>query len=85
MHRERFESTTGTTLELMPGSSIFADDLDDVYTKVFHTVIQNQLHRLVRALDLHDNGEGWAVIRQHVMRYVPLAPTKEIWSGPLAD
>ena len=68
MHKEQFEQSTGRTLELLPGSSIFADSVDDVFAKVFHTTIQSHLHRMVRALDMHHDGSGWAIVRSHVER-----------------
>jgi hypothetical protein len=70
--RAQYARTTGHPLELLPGSSIDADGPEDVYGKVFHTVVQSHLHRLVRALGLHYNGAGWAIIREHVARSVPV-------------
>jgi len=66
---EMYKRTTGHAIDLKEGSTIVASSLDEVYIKVFHTTIQNHLHRLIRALDLHHDGSGWEIVRRHVWRY----------------
>lgn len=49
---------------ITPGHSILAETLDDVYTRMYHTVVHNHFQQLVRVLGLHYNGKGWEVVRK---------------------
>ncbi|KAF5366545.1 hypothetical protein D9758_008969 [Tetrapyrgos nigripes] len=49
---------------VIPGHSILAPDLEDVYARTYHTVIHNHLQQLIRVLGLHYNGKGWEVVRR---------------------
>ncbi|KAH9975944.1 hypothetical protein BGW80DRAFT_1457476 [Lactifluus volemus] len=51
------------TLNIHPGNSVATNTLDDVYTRMYHTMFHNHLQQLVRVLGLHYNGKGWEVIR----------------------
>ncbi|KAJ1840811.1 hypothetical protein LPJ73_006319, partial [Coemansia sp. RSA 2703] len=71
VHRETFTHSTGKTIDMLPDSCTDATELYEVYDLAYHTLVQCQLHRLVRALDLHYCGSGWAVVRQSFERRVP--------------
>ncbi|KAJ3170865.1 hypothetical protein HDU87_008693 [Geranomyces variabilis] len=66
-------------------SSIIVSSLDKVYVNVFHCLVQNQLHRLVRALDLHHCGTGWTIVRKHVSRWLTSGRAEEIWFNEAVD
>lgn len=51
---------------ITPGHSILADTLDDVYTRMYHTVVHNHFQQLVRVLGLHYNGKGWDIVRERL-------------------
>ncbi|RDB25516.1 Uncharacterized protein y4xN [Hypsizygus marmoreus] len=71
VHPETLKATTGVELDFLAGHSIIADDLDDVYTRMYHTVFHNHLQQLIRVLGLHYNGRGWEVVRQHLNDLIP--------------
>jgi len=71
IHRETLKATTGVELECLAGHSIIADDLDGVYTRMYHTVFHNHLQQLIRVLGLHYNGRGWAIVRELLEELIP--------------
>ncbi|KAF8633216.1 hypothetical protein AX15_001452 [Amanita polypyramis BW_CC] len=71
VHPSTLYATTGIKLDCLRGHSIVAPDLDDVYIRMYHTVIQNHLQQLIRVLGLHHNGRGWEVVRKHLMQIIP--------------
>lgn len=71
VHTETLKATTGVELEFLDGHSIIAEDLDDVYTRMYHTVFHNHLQQLIRVLGLHYNGRGWEVVRHHLNELIP--------------
>lgn len=52
--------------KIRPGSFQFTDTLHAASKVLYHTLFASHLHRLVRALDLHADNSGWAIIRQHL-------------------
>jgi siderophore synthetase component len=80
IHRKQFEKTTPFQLDILPGSCIVTDDITEVYTKGFHCLIQSQMNRLVRALDLHYSRKGWTVVRKAVEKYISAdSPAGKVW------
>ncbi|KAJ2718207.1 hypothetical protein GGI07_005851, partial [Coemansia sp. Benny D115] len=71
VHRETFTRSTGATIDMLPDSCTDAPIMYEVYDLAYHTLIQCQLHRLVRALDLHYSGGGWAIVREAFEKRVP--------------
>ncbi|KAJ1807695.1 hypothetical protein LPJ75_004746, partial [Coemansia sp. RSA 2598] len=71
VHRKTFTRSTGATIDMLPDSCTDAKCLYEVYDLAYHTLIQCQLHRLVRALDLHYSGKGWAIVRRSFEERVP--------------
>ncbi len=71
VHPETLYATTGVQLDCLPGHSAAVHDLDKIYSAVYHAGIHNHLQRLIRVLDLHYNGEGWKIVRQHLMQLIP--------------
>ena len=71
VHLETLKVSTGVELEFQAGHSIIAKDLDDVYTRMYHTVFHNHLQQLIRVLGLHYNGRGWAVVRALLEELIP--------------
>ncbi|TFK40141.1 IucC family-domain-containing protein [Crucibulum laeve] len=71
VHPATLRETTGIELDFIEGHSIVAPDLEDVYTRMYHTVIHNHLQQLIRVLGLHYNGLGWAIVRRHLEAHIP--------------
>ncbi|KAJ3720377.1 IucC family-domain-containing protein [Lentinula raphanica] len=83
-------ATTGVELDAVSGHSIIAPDLDDVYARMYHTVIHNHLQQLIRVLGLHYNGKGWEIVRSNLVAIIPrdhalyeawLAPERKTFPG----
>ncbi|KAJ1677464.1 hypothetical protein EV182_006119 [Spiromyces aspiralis] len=80
VHRPTFKASTGKDIDMLPDSCTDAQSMYEVYDLAFHTLIQCHLHRLVRALDLHYNGQGWGIVRGAFCRYVPARdPLHKAW------
>ncbi|KIK10167.1 hypothetical protein K443DRAFT_141341 [Laccaria amethystina LaAM-08-1] len=83
VHRETLLATTGVELDFLDGHSIIAADLDDVYTRMYHTVFHNHLQQLIRVLGLHYNGRGWKIVRDQLGRSIPPDhPLYKAWLCP---
>jgi siderophore synthetase component len=82
VHPPTLLASTGVALDVFPGHSIVAETLDDVYTRMYHTMIHNHLQQLVRVLGLHYNGKGWQVIRARLREAIPGGhPLEKAWLG----
>lgn len=82
VHPPTLLASTGVTLDVVPGHSIVADTLDDVYTRMYHTMFHNHFQQLVRVLGLHYNGIGWQVIRMRLREAIPPGHALErAWLG----
>jgi Ferric iron reductase FhuF-like transporter len=82
VHPPTLLASTGVTLSIHPGHSIATDTLDDVYTRMYHTMFHNHLQQLVRVLGLHYNGKGWEVIRVRLRESIPPGHALErAWLG----
>ncbi|KAJ3159046.1 hypothetical protein HDU86_001945 [Geranomyces michiganensis] len=86
------ESPSSPLLAFHDASSIIVSQLEQVYVNVFHCLVQNQLHRLVRALDLHHCGTGWEIVRRHVSRWInnnnttaAAAAARRVWFGETVE
>ncbi|KAJ2561846.1 hypothetical protein GGH12_003642 [Coemansia sp. RSA 1822] len=80
VHQETFKQSTGATIEMLPDACTEAQTMYEVYDLAYHTLIQCQLHRLVRALGLHYHGNGWAIVRQSFEQRVPSDhPLRQAW------
>ncbi|KAF8071691.1 IucC family-domain-containing protein [Lyophyllum atratum] len=83
VHPETLKASTGVDLEVHDGHSIIASDLDDVYTRMYHTIFHNHLQQLIRVLGLHYNGRGWEVVRDHLNAVIPNDhPLHAAWLSP---
>ncbi|KAJ4474382.1 IucC family-domain-containing protein [Lentinula aciculospora] len=71
VHPPTLLRTTGVELDAVSGHSIIAPDLDDVYARMYHTVIHNHLQQLIRVLGLHYNGKGWEIVRRNLKENIP--------------
>lgn len=71
IHPETLKSSTGVDLDVHPGHSILAGNLDEVYTRTYHGMIHNHLQQFIRVLGLHYDGSGWKVVRQHLEEVIP--------------
>ncbi|KAI0267718.1 IucC family-domain-containing protein [Gloeopeniophorella convolvens] len=82
VHQPTLRASTGVTLDVVPGHSIIAETLDDVYTRTYHTMIHNHLQQLVRVLGLHYNGKGWGIVRMRLREAIPSGHALEkAWLG----
>ena len=85
VHPPTLLKSTGVTLDVVPGHSIIADTIDDVYARMYHTMFHNHLQQLVRVLELHYNGKGWQVIRMRLREAIPPGHALErAWLGKVA-
>ncbi|CAA7267093.1 unnamed protein product [Cyclocybe aegerita] len=71
IHPETLKATTNVDLDFLAGHSIIAETLDDVYTRMYHTIIHNHFQQLIRVLGLHYNGLGWEIVRQQLRQNIP--------------
>ncbi|KAF5327365.1 hypothetical protein D9619_004465 [Psilocybe cf. subviscida] len=83
VHPETLKQTTGVEIDFLAGHSIIADTLDDVYTRMYHTIIHNHFQQLIRVLDLHYNGIGWETVRNQLHLNIPREhPLYDVWMSP---
>ncbi|KAJ3504978.1 hypothetical protein NLJ89_g7657 [Agrocybe chaxingu] len=83
IHPETLKATTNIDLDFLAGHSIIAETLDDVYTRMYHTIIHNHFQQLIRVLGLHHNGLGWEVVRQQLRQNIPKDHTlTDAWLSP---
>ncbi|KAJ2493243.1 hypothetical protein IWW37_000706 [Coemansia sp. RSA 2050] len=86
VHLPTFTGSTGVSIPMLPNSTTEAQSMHEVYDLAYHTLIQCQLHRLVRALHLHYHGNGWAVVRESFERRVPVShPLRKAWYQNSSD
>ncbi|KDR79021.1 hypothetical protein GALMADRAFT_64371 [Galerina marginata CBS 339.88] len=71
VHPETLKATTDVDIDFLDGHSIIASTLDDVYTRMYHTIIHNHLQQLIRVLGLHYSGLGWGVVREELKKQIP--------------
>ncbi|KAK3836833.1 MAG: IucC family-domain-containing protein [Linnemannia gamsii] len=69
VHQETLFKSTGMRVPVLPGNPNEVTDLKDAYTRLYHSLIQMHLHRLIRALDLHYSGQGWLIVRTKLEHY----------------
>jgi len=82
VHPPTLLASTGVTLDVLPGHPVVTETLDDVYVRLYQTMIHNHLQQLVRVLGLHYNGKGWEVIRSRLREAIPRGHTLErAWLG----
>ena len=55
VHPETLKQTTGVEIDFLAGHSVIARTLEDVYTRMYHTIIHNHFQQLIRVLGLHYN------------------------------
>ncbi|KAJ2355890.1 hypothetical protein H4S01_006804, partial [Coemansia sp. RSA 2610] len=80
VHRKTFSRSTGANIEMLPDACTDALTMYEVYDLAYHTLIQCQLHRLVRALGLHYQGNGWEIVRRSFEQRVPsVHPLRAAW------
>lgn len=78
-HLDTIKKHTGIDLELMQGSSIISETLEDGYNVFFHAGIQSHLHRIIRATGLHFNGKGWEILAKNLRRHLDGTPLLSKW------
>jgi len=80
VHQETLFKSTGMRVPVLPGSPCEVTDLKDAYARLYHSLIQMHLHRLIRALDLHYCGQGWLIVRTKLEHYLkPGDMGHELW------
>jgi siderophore synthetase component len=86
VHPETLLKSTGVLLDVQEGHSIISPDLEDVHTRMYHTVVHNHLQQLIRVLDLHYSAKGWEIVRKELERQVPRGSQFwESWLGKNRD
>ncbi|KAJ1859670.1 hypothetical protein LPJ73_001741 [Coemansia sp. RSA 2703] len=73
------KANSGVAIPMLPNNSTTAKSMEDVYGVAYHTLIQCQVHRLVRALNLHYSGIGWRIVREELAVVVP--STEPLWQA----
>ncbi|CEP15762.1 hypothetical protein [Parasitella parasitica] len=71
VHNETLRKSTGKELDVLPDSCVEAHTLDEVFKLLYHTLFHCQFQRLIRVLDLHYNGVGWAIVRNKMHQLIP--------------
>ncbi|KAI8337933.1 IucC family-domain-containing protein [Chlamydoabsidia padenii] len=71
VHRETLIKSAGVDIDVLPDSCVVAETPDEVFKLLYHTLVHSHLQRLIRVLDLHYDGRGWAIVRKHLTRLVP--------------
>ncbi|PIA14897.1 hypothetical protein COEREDRAFT_45656 [Coemansia reversa NRRL 1564] len=80
VHRETFRLSTGVDIEMLPDACTDAKNMYEVFDLAYHTLVQCQLHRLIRALDLHYHGDGWDIVRKSFEQRVSKDhPLHHVW------
>jgi len=83
IHPETLKATTGVSVDYVKGHSVISETLEDVYTRMYHTIIHNHFQQLVRVLDLHYNGKGWEIVREELRNNIPEDhPLYDAWLAP---
>jgi siderophore synthetase component len=84
VHPETLRKSTGIELAsyAVPGHSVIADTIEDVYVRMYHTVFHNHFQQLIRVLGLHYSGKGWDIVRKCLREQVPTGhPLEKAWLG----
>ncbi|KAJ2655196.1 hypothetical protein IWW48_005658 [Coemansia sp. RSA 1200] len=80
IHRDTLRESTGVYIDMLPDACTDAHSMYEVYDLAYHTLVQCQLHRLVRALNLHYQGNGWGIVRKAFEQRVPEShPLRHAW------
>ncbi|KAF9000708.1 IucC family-domain-containing protein [Cyathus striatus] len=83
VHPGTLYTTTGVKMDYVEGHSIIGSTMDDVYTRMYHTIIHNHFQQLIRVLQLHYNGRGWSLVRQRLKDFIPRDhPLYDCWLSP---
>ncbi|CAO3639591.1 unnamed protein product [Cunninghamella blakesleeana] len=83
VHRETLVKSAGVDIDVLPDSCVVAETKDEVFKLLYHTLIHSQLQRLVRVLDLHYDGRGWAMVRKHLTNLIP--KDHHMWKSFMED
>ncbi len=82
VHPETLYKSTGIELSsyAMPGHSVIANTIEDVYVRMYHTVFHNHFQQLIRVLGLHYSGKGWDIVRKCLREQIPTGhPLERAW------
>ena len=71
IHPPLLRQSTGIDFQFLPGHCVAADSLEETFAKFYHTFVHNHVQRLIRVLDLHCNGIGWALLRKYMREVIP--------------
>lgn len=63
-------SLSSSPFEFLPEHCIVTSTVQEAAKKLYHTLVHNQLQRLVRVLGLHYDGRGWEIVRREIERNV---------------
>jgi len=83
IHRETLKASTGHDLDVKEGHYVAAKNLEEVYIRAYSSMIQKHLQLLLRTLELHYNGKGWAIVWEELQRLAPRDhPLYDAWLAP---
>lgn len=63
-------SPSSPPFEFLPEHCIVTSTVQEAAKKLYHTLIHNQLQRLIRVLGLYYDGRGWEIVRREIERNV---------------
>jgi siderophore synthetase component len=71
IHPPTLARSTGVDFEFLPDHCVATRSLAEAYPKLYHTLVHNHLQRLIRLLDMHHDGSGYALVRKHFEAAIP--------------
>ncbi|KAF7722628.1 hypothetical protein EC973_002900 [Apophysomyces ossiformis] len=71
VHPETLKQSCGVDVDAIPNSSVIAETLDESYKLLYHSLIHCHFQRLIRVLDLHYDGTGWAIVKGYMTGMIP--------------
>lgn len=71
IHTPTLLASTGVVLDILPGHCIVVSDVREAYKHLYHNLIELHLHRLIRVLGFHHNGQGWELVRRSLESRIP--------------
>lgn len=77
IHPPTLRQSTGVDFQFLPGHCVAVETLEETFPKFYHTFIHTHLQRLIRVLNLHYNGIGWELLRQHLRKVIPVGHALE--------
>lgn len=83
IHPPTLYDSTGIVIDTLPGHCVLVNDVEDAYRRSYHTLIHCHVQRLIRVLGFHQDGRGWALVRDALSARIPRGTRLwESWLNP---